>query len=160
MSEATAMRQPPRGLVRWLFRLPIGLYRMHLGWLLGGRFLLLRHIGRKSGLPRQTVVEVVRHDPADDVYIIASGFGEHTDWLLNLAHNPAVTIEVGRRKLAVQAQRLTPDEGAAELRDYARRHPRAAQALGRFMGVELDGSEAGFVAAGQVIPIVALRPRS
>lgn len=159
MSDTTVGRQPPRGFMRWLFRLPIGLYRMHLGWVLGGRFLLLRHIGRKSGLPRQTVVEVVCHAAADDTYIIASGFGERTDWLRNLAHNPDVTIEVGRRKLAVRAQRLTLDEASAELRAYARRYPRAAQALGRFMGVTLDGSEAGVAAAAQAIPVVALRPR-
>lgn len=159
MSDRPPSRQPPRGRLRWFLRLPIGLYRVHLGWLLGRRFLLLHHSGRKSGLPRRTVVEMVRHDAADDTYIIASGFGERTDWLLNLARQPDITIEVGRRQLAVRARRLTPAEGTAELRDYARRHSRAAQALGRFMGVDLSGGAVGFDAAGQLIPIVALQPR-
>jgi hypothetical protein len=50
----------PTGWVRALLRLPILLYRLHLGWLLGHRFLLLTHVGRKSGLQRRTVLEVVR----------------------------------------------------------------------------------------------------
>lgn len=48
----------PRGLLRLGFRLPIWLYRLNLGWILGERFLLLTHTGRKSGLVRQTVIEV------------------------------------------------------------------------------------------------------
>ena len=56
-------RTPPTGVSRWLFRMPIGLYRLRLGWLLGDRFLLLHHTGRKSGLPRQAVVEVVTREP-------------------------------------------------------------------------------------------------
>lgn len=48
--------RPPRGLLRLAARLPLWLYRAGLGWLLSNRFLMLTHIGRKSGLPRQVVV--------------------------------------------------------------------------------------------------------
>lgn len=48
--------QTPHGLARLLFRLPIWLFRLHLGWLAGHCFLLLTHSGRQSGLPRQTVL--------------------------------------------------------------------------------------------------------
>ena len=60
---AVQTRQPklPSGFSRLMFRLPIYLYKVGLGGLLGGRFLLLNHVGRKSGQPRQAVVEVVRH---------------------------------------------------------------------------------------------------
>ena len=54
--------KPPRGLLRFLLRLPIWLYQLHLGFLLGHRFLLLTHTGRRSGLLRRTVVEVVSYD--------------------------------------------------------------------------------------------------
>jgi hypothetical protein len=73
MARGMTKRSAPRGLARLAFRLPIWLYHLRLGWLLGDRVLLLTHIGRKSGLPRQAVIEVVRHDPASDTYIIASG---------------------------------------------------------------------------------------
>ncbi len=38
-------------------RAPIGPYRIGLGGLLGRRFLLLEHVGRRSGLPRHTVID-------------------------------------------------------------------------------------------------------
>ncbi|HEY80437.1 MAG TPA: hypothetical protein G4O05_05095 [Caldilineae bacterium] len=41
-----------------LWRAPIHLYHLKLGFLLGGRSLLLNPIGRKRGLPRQAVIEV------------------------------------------------------------------------------------------------------
>ena len=43
---------PPGKALRLGLRLPIWLYRLHLSWLLGERFLLLTHTGRNSGLPR------------------------------------------------------------------------------------------------------------
>ena len=54
--------QPPAGLTRFLFRVPIHLYRLRLGWLFGSRLLLLNHIGRVSGKPRQTILEVAERD--------------------------------------------------------------------------------------------------
>jgi deazaflavin-dependent oxidoreductase (nitroreductase family) len=148
--------QPPRGLSRLLFRTPIYLYRVGLGWLLGGRFLLLNHVGRKSGLPRQAVVEVVRHDEASDTYVIASGFGERSQWFQNVMEQPEVTIQVGRRKLAVTAERLSREAAGDEMVDYARRHAGAARNLARFMGFEVDGSEEDYRALGEEIPFVHL----
>lgn len=160
MNGTGSKRQPPRGLMRWLMRAPIALYRVGLGWVLGGRFLLLEHIGRKSGQVRQVVVEVVRHDPASDSFVIASGFGEQSDWLRNLAHTPEATVQVGRRRLAVRAERLSPSDAGEELLRYARQHPRAARALAGYMGMEVDGSDASYRAAGEALPFVLLRPRS
>jgi len=49
------LRSKPTGASRLAFRLPIYLYRLNLGWLLGHRFLMLVHRGRRSGLLRETV---------------------------------------------------------------------------------------------------------
>jgi hypothetical protein len=54
------MANPHRGALRYFFA-PVSLYRLHLGWLLGHRFLLLTHTGRRSGLRRQTVLEVMEY---------------------------------------------------------------------------------------------------
>ena len=54
------LKSKPSGTLRLVFRLPIYLYRLNLGWLLGHRGLLLTHQGRKSGLLRETVLEVIR----------------------------------------------------------------------------------------------------
>ena len=37
------------------------LYRWKCGWLLGHRFLLLIHVGRRTGLRRCTVLEVLEY---------------------------------------------------------------------------------------------------
>ncbi|MEJ2758855.1 MAG: hypothetical protein P8046_10285, partial [Anaerolineales bacterium] len=43
----------PSGLWRAVFRFPIFLYRLNLGWLFGERALLLEHRGRKTGIIRK-----------------------------------------------------------------------------------------------------------
>ena len=149
----------PTGISRFFFRLPIWLYHFHLGWLLGGRFVLINHIGRKSGQQRQVVVEVVRHDQATDSYIVCSGFGKKAQWYQNLLAHPAVTIQVGRRKLTVRADPLSTEAGGAEMVDYAQRNPVAARNLSKFMGFEVENSPAGYRMAGEQLPFVALRPR-
>ncbi|MCB0050028.1 MAG: nitroreductase family deazaflavin-dependent oxidoreductase [Caldilinea sp.] len=150
---------PPRGLSKLFFRLPIWLYRLGLGGILGGRFLLINHIGRKSGQPRQAVVEVVRHDEASGTYIVCSGFGEEAQWFQNLMHTPDVTIQVGRRSLAVHAERLPAVAGGDEMVDYARRHPKSAAELAKFMGFTVDGSDADYRAVGETLPFVAFHSR-
>jgi len=123
----------PHGVLRWGLRLPVWLYRAHLGWLLGGRFLMLTHIGRKTGLPHETVVEVVNHDRPTDTYYIAAGWGEKSDWFRNIEKTPDVVVNVGRRKFAATAARVPTAEAEREYLDYARRHPLAAAELTRLM---------------------------
>lgn len=159
MTKTSGRPTLPTGITRLLFRLPIWLYRFKLGWILGGRFMLINHIGRKSGQPRQVVVEVVRHEQATDSYIVCSGFGPKAQWYQNLLAMPDVTIQVGARILAVHAEPLSPEAGGDELVDYARRNPTAARNLSNFMGFALDGSETAYRAAGEQLPFVALRPR-
>ena len=149
----------PRGLLRLALRLPVWLYRAHLGWLLKGRFLLLTHTGRVSGKARQTVLEVVRHDREGDVYYVASGWGARSDWYRNLMKTPEAVVQVGRRKMDVVARQLSPDEAAQVIMDYARRSPRALRAMARFMGYRLEADEADYRAFGRLVLVVALVPR-
>ena len=151
-------QQKPRGFTRWLVRAPIWLYRHQLGWLMGKRFLMLTHTGRKSGLPRHVVVEVVRYDPNTGDYVIASGWGERSDWYRNIRQTPRVTVTVGRRAHPALAERLAPDDAEQELRTYARLHPAAARSLARLMGYSLQDTEADFAALSAHMPIIALRP--
>jgi deazaflavin-dependent oxidoreductase (nitroreductase family) len=153
--------QPYGRLRRFLFRSPIWLYKIGLGGILGGRFLLLNHIGRKSGRQRQTVLEVVKHEPQTATYYIASGFGKKSDWYLNLLQNPEVTIQVGRKVTPAAAQILTPDASGRAMVDYARRNPRAAKQLMRFCGYAVDGTEQEYFIMGHDhIPFVKLSPRT
>jgi deazaflavin-dependent oxidoreductase (nitroreductase family) len=150
---------PPRGLARLAFRLPIWLYRFGLGGLLGSRFLLLTHTGRKSGKKRQTVLEVVRYDKATTTFIVAVGFGPESDWYKNLHNNPKVTVQCGRHRWEMIANFLTPEQAGNEMLDYAQRHPQALGELARFMGYRLDGSQEDIRAMGQALSMVAFQPR-
>jgi deazaflavin-dependent oxidoreductase (nitroreductase family) len=151
--------QPPTGLSRLLFRMPIHLYRLGLGWLFGRRLLLLNHIGRVSGKSRQVVLEVVAHDGADGSYVVASGWGPTAAWYRNILHTPTVAIQVGNRTMRVKAVPLSRDEGAGIFADYASRHRMAAKyLLPRLMGFSVDGSEADFRAVGERMPFVRFVP--
>ncbi|WP_129842209.1 nitroreductase family deazaflavin-dependent oxidoreductase [Streptomyces sp. RFCAC02] len=152
----------PTGWRRFLFRLPIRLYRARLGWLLGRRLLLLEHVGRKSGRTRQVVIEVVARDvPHGPSWTVASGFGPRAAWYRNLRATPRVTIQVGARRHDVVARFLPPDEGAELMAGYAARNPRLARRLSAFMGFRLaDGSPDEFRRVGRSIPFVRLEPRT
>jgi len=143
---------------RLLFRLPIWCYRLGCGWVLGRRFLLLNHVGRRSGLTRQTVLEIVNCEADTDTYFTAPGFGKPSDWYRNLLKTPAVSIQVRRRHMNVMAHPLTPEESGEAMVNYARHYPKAARLICRQVGYHVDGSEDDYRAVGQeAISFVALR---
>ncbi|BBX08220.1 nitroreductase [Mycolicibacterium aichiense] len=144
-----------------LYRMPIYAYRLGCGWIFGDRLMLLNHIGRVSGAPRQAVLEVVRHDRGHDRYVVASGWGPTAAWYRNVLHTPRVSIQVGRRRIPVTAVPLSPEEGADVFARYAARHRTLARhLLPRLMGFSVDGSEGDFRAVGLHLPFVEFVPRA
>ncbi|GAB2495301.1 nitroreductase family deazaflavin-dependent oxidoreductase [Nocardiopsis aegyptia] len=158
--EITERPDPPTGIRRLLFRAPIHLYRLRLGWLFGGRLLLLNHTGRVSGKRRQVVIEVVEHDRSDGSYVVCSGFGPKAAWYQNLLATPETSIRVGTRTIPVTAHPLDTDTGGDVMARYAPRHPRAAHRLVRFMGFSVDGTVEDYRAVGRHLPFVRLSPRT
>ena len=157
MVRKVAHPTPPEGVRRLLFRAPIWMYRLHLGWLLGHRLLLLTHTGRVSGQRRQVVLEAVGYESAKDIVYVASGFGTRAQWYRNIRIHPNVTVHVGRRSAPAIATPLPPDESGRAMVKYARRHPHLARRLMRFCGYEVDGSDQDYFAVGRDnIPIVAV----
>jgi deazaflavin-dependent oxidoreductase (nitroreductase family) len=158
MPEKVGNTKPPRGLSRYLWRAPIWLYRCKLGWVMGRRFLLLNHIGRKSGERRQAVVEVVHYESQTGVYMIASGFGDKSDWYQNLLKTPYVKIQVGKNEMDVIAIPLPPEQSGQAMMDYAHRNPSAAKALMRICGFRVDGSDEDYFIVGRdYIPFLELK---
>ncbi|HVX47055.1 MAG TPA: nitroreductase family deazaflavin-dependent oxidoreductase [Mycobacteriales bacterium] len=110
---------------RRLMRAPIHLYRARLGFLFGSRMLMLEHIGRKSGAPRQVVLEVFGH-PDPSRYFVVSGFGGRSQWFRNVQANPAVRVTVGSHQPAPATARvLSTVEADAALQEYVTQHPKA-----------------------------------
>lgn len=157
MSIAHSHIHPPRGFSRLIWRLPIGLFRIGLGWLLTSHFLLLEHVGRKSGQVRRAVLEVLKRDKAADVYYLAAGFGPSSDWYQNLLKTPRARIQSGFRKTDVLAEALPPEEAECIIVDYARRYPTAIRTLARIIGYEIEKGERGYRGFAKVVPIMALK---
>lgn len=143
-------------LGRLFFRAPIMLYRIGLGGLMPMQ-LLLTTVGRKSGQPRQAVVDVLRHDAATDTYYVASAYGAHSDWYRNLQANPAVCVQVRRRKFPARATTLPQEEAEQVLLDHWRHHRLYSRAALRLVGLKAASEEEVRAAAGQM-RVVAIEP--
>jgi deazaflavin-dependent oxidoreductase (nitroreductase family) len=152
--------QPPTGFSRILWRLPIFFFRARIGWLLGNHFLLLNHTGRKTDLPRQTVLENIRHDKKTDTYFVVSGWGEKSDWYRNIQKSPDVTIQVVFRRLEVTAVRLPLEDAEGEILTYAHHHPRMLRSLARILGYQVEDTQEDYRALAGLMPVIALRPRN
>jgi len=153
----------PNRFLRLLYRAPVLLYRWHCGWLLGHRFLLLDHIGRRSGLRRSTVLEVVEYRPFGAEAVVMSAYGFEADWLRNIEAGGEAGMVIGSRRCAVEHRFLGEDEAVRALSGYLRRNrfiaPIVRCGFSRFVGWRFDGSEAAVRRLARQLPSIALRCR-
>lgn len=114
---------------RQFVRAPIPLFRAGLGFLFTRRLLMLEHVGRTSGAARYVVLEVVERESSTS-FVVASGFGRHSQWYRNLLAEPHCHVSTGlvRRRPAV-ATVLSAAEGDAILARYQQQHPGAWEKL-------------------------------
>jgi deazaflavin-dependent oxidoreductase (nitroreductase family) len=106
------------GLFRHLNRFMLVLWRLGLGgWVngwpsVGGRILVLTHVGRRTGIRRRTPLNYAIVD--GDVYCTA-GFGSGSDWYRNVLANPEVEIWLPDGWWAGTASDLSDSESRIEL---------------------------------------------
>jgi deazaflavin-dependent oxidoreductase (nitroreductase family) len=143
------MRKKPGRFARVLYKLPVYLYRYNLGWLMGRRFIVINHTGRRTGRAYQTVVEVAEYDAATETYFVASGYGQLADWYQNLQCHPTTTVQIGNRCFSVEVQVLSTEASGEAMVRYARRYPTAARNLARMLGHAVAGDEASYRALGR-----------
>ena len=105
-----------------IFKSPVLLYRLGLGWLFGKRFMLLTHIGHRSGKVRRTILAVLRFDPKTKEIMAISAW-RASDWYHNIQASPALQIETGFTRYAPVQRTLTPEEIATLFDEYRRKHP-------------------------------------
>jgi deazaflavin-dependent oxidoreductase (nitroreductase family) len=150
---------------RRLFRAPAFLYRHGWGWLLGRRFLLLIHVGRRSGLRRETVLEIVDYRESGPEAVVVSGLGRNADWLRNIEARPdAQEVMIGRSRFAASHRLLGTDEAVRVVAGYERRNrliaPVVRSVLSRLLGWPYRGSDAERRRLAAQLPLVAFRPRA
>ena len=112
----------------------------------GGKMLLLEHVGAKSGVRRTSPLLYVRD--ADNVFVIASkgGYPKHPAWFHNLMANPDTTVQIGAEHRSVHARLATPTE----------RKRLWPIAVGTYSGY----ADYQARSRGREIPLVILEPRS
>ncbi len=157
MPEKIKDVHPPHGIVHWFYRFPIFFYRSGMGWMMGQRFIYLTHTGRKSGVERHTVLEVIRHDKTAQAYFVVSAFGEKAAWFQNIQAHPEVTIQVGSKKMRAAAIPLSRPDAEHEILDYYHRYPRLLKTLVSIVGYRLQNNEEDVRALTSFIPIVVLK---
>ena len=152
----------PKGVLRYLLRAPVHLYRWKLGRLLGHRFLLLIHTGRRSGRRHQTVLEVIQYRKISHEAIVMSGFGRDSAWLLNIQAKPDFDVIIGAERFKAQYRLLSEEEAVQAFRDYERKnkllYPVVRYVLSRLLKWQYRGSDADIRQLVSQLPLVAFRP--
>jgi len=106
-----------RQILKFVSRLHVAVYRLS-GGRLGGRFrktapvLLLTTTGRKSGKKRTTPLLYLADEGRYVIVASVGGAPKHPAWYLNLLGNPAATIQIGSRRIAVSAEPASPGDRA------------------------------------------------
>jgi deazaflavin-dependent oxidoreductase (nitroreductase family) len=104
-----------RKVLTFFSRFHVVLYRAS-GGRIAGRFrktapvLLLTTTGRKSGKKRTTPLLYVEESGRYIVVASVGGAPKHPAWYLNMCANPAATIQIGSRRLAVNAKTASAEE--------------------------------------------------
>ena len=116
-----------------------------IGASIAGRpMLLLTTTGRKSGRRRTTPLQYL--EDGDNMVLVASNGGNswHPAWWLNLERNPQAEVQVGSKKMGVNAEKAEGEE---------------RERLWRLV-VEMYSGYAGYQkTANREIPVVVLRPQ-
>ncbi len=99
------MTYPARGTWnRFVFKLPIIWWRLGLRPRLGHFICLITTWGRRSKLPRHTMLTYGREGAT--IYLLA-GWGARSDWYQNMVANPRVTVQVNDVTYYARARRVT-----------------------------------------------------
>jgi len=154
-----------KGLLTWLFRAPLPLFHLGLGRLFGKRILLLTHIGRRTGLRRETLLEVVEYRKDGPEVVVANGFGPESDWVRNIEAKPEqVEVTVGSQHFAAKYRFLGEQEAVNVIKDYEHRNrfisPIVRKGFSWLVGWRYQGSDDDRRRLVRQIPLIALRPQT
>jgi deazaflavin-dependent oxidoreductase (nitroreductase family) len=149
---------PPGLLTRVFFRLPVYVYRAHLGWIFDHRVLYLEHVGRKTGRTRRTCIEVIHHDPAKDESFVISAYGRRSDWFRNIMKNPPLELRIGKTRFVPEFRVPSSAEAKEVLRGVFLEHPGEGKFFLKNV-FHLEPSEANFEGLADLVPLVAFWPK-
>ncbi len=153
-----------KSMMWYFFRAPVYLYRWRLGWFFGHRCLLLTHIGRRTGLQRQTVLEVVEYRKEGPEVVVVNGFGRESDWVRNIEATPREEVTVGLQHFVASHRFLDEDEATRVISDYEYRNrfikPIVRRGLSWILGWQYHGSESDRRRLVRQLALIAFRPKA
>jgi deazaflavin-dependent oxidoreductase (nitroreductase family) len=142
-----------------MFKLPLVLYRLRLGWLLGKRFMRITHVGRRSGKVYRTILAVLRFDEkTKEVYAVSAWQG--SDWYYNIQTSPALQVETGLVHYVPVQRTLTAEEITTAFMEYRKKHPLFSRIICRIPGWKWDSTYDEFLELARKLHGVAFMPRS
>ncbi len=152
-----ATHDKPGPIWRVIFKQPIWIYKLGLGWLIDKRVLLLHTTGRKTGKHRITPLEY-SHDSAAGAYTALAEWGGKTDWYRNACANPQVYVQVGRRAFHAFARPVSRESVAGMLAGIIQINPRALRMFARWSDEPVDGAMESLRKLAVNFPLLTLQP--
>jgi deazaflavin-dependent oxidoreductase (nitroreductase family) len=141
-----------------IFKLPVFLYRLRLGWLLGKRFMQITHVGRHTGKVRRSILAVLRFDQkTKEIYAVSAWKG--SDWYYNIQSSPALQVERGFVRYVPTQRTLSPEEITTTIVEYRKRHPIFSWIICRIPGWKWDSTYDEFLELARTLRGVAFRPK-
>ena len=141
-----------------MFKLPLVMYRLRLGWLLGKRFMRITHVGRRSGRTYRTILAVLKFDEkTNEIYAISAWNG--SDWYYNIQASPAQQVETGFVHYAPAQRTLSAEEITSTFMEYRRQHPIFSRMVCRIPGWKWDSTYDEFLTLARTLHGVAFTPR-
>jgi len=141
-----------------IFKLPIFLYQLKLGWLLGTRFMQITHVGRRSGKVRRTILAVLRFDKKSKEIFAVSAW-KRSDWYYNIQASPALQAESGFVRYVPKQRTLSPEEITTAFVEYRGQHPIFSRMICRIPGWKWDSSYEEFLELARSLRGVAFTPK-
>ena len=125
--------------------------------------MLLIHVGRRTGLRRYTVLEVVEYRKEGPEAVVISAFGPNADWLRNIEATPGAEVVIGSQRFPAAHRILDQQEAVQVLAGYEQRNrliaPIIRRVLSRLLDWRYDGSEDHRRRLTAQLPLIAFRPR-
>jgi len=141
-----------------IFKMPLLLYRLHLGWLMGKRFMQITHVGRHSGKTYKTILAVLKFDEnTREIYAVSAWKG--SDWYYNIQASPALQVETGRVHYVPTQRTLSAEEITTSFMEYRKKQPLFSRMICRIPGWKWDSTYEEFLTLARTLHGVAFIPK-
>ncbi|MBI5965507.1 MAG: nitroreductase family deazaflavin-dependent oxidoreductase [Chloroflexi bacterium] len=156
----TALDKRPGKFLKFFFKVPVWMYKIGFGgferWF-GAQWMLITHIGRKSGKQFDSMVDVMDYDKATDTYYIEAAYGTRADWVRNIQASLNFSARVGKRKFTARAMPLSNENTADMLIKFYRAKPAYTRSVMAMVGLKFNGEE-DLRALASKLMLLAIKP--